>query len=88
MTSIYKKDNRTCTITYKDGLMQIVYKTDGETDIIISCNPNEKTEYDAIYFWDFWDSIKQVLQDPFTGSFFLCFFRDCYHVINNSKLFY
>lgn len=58
MTSIYKKDNRTCAITYKDGLMQIVYKTDGETDIIISCNPNEKTEYDAIYFWDFWDSIK------------------------------
>ena len=52
MTSIYKKGNRTCTITYKNGLMKIEYKTDGKTDIIISCNSSEKTEYDAIYFWD------------------------------------
>ena len=52
MTSIYKKDNRTCTITYKNGSMKIEYKTDGKTDITITCNSSEKTEYDAIYFWD------------------------------------
>ena len=41
----------------KTGLLKkagdmVVRSTDGKTDITITCNSSEKTEYDAIYFWD------------------------------------
>ena len=52
MTDIYKKDNRTCSITYENDSMIIEYRTNGKTNIIITCKASEKTEYNAIYFWD------------------------------------
>ena len=48
MTDKYEKNGNACTITYIDDIMVIEYST----GIKITCSFNEKTEYDAVYFWD------------------------------------